>query len=91
MVFQQRVRQGFMQNGLCNFILPRLCTYNMAICLLDPLTPASTPAPAAALRSRGGTSRSVTTVCNQTRIRGVLGDVVARAEEKFKARAYLHW
>ncbi|CAM9415701.1 unnamed protein product [Pylaiella littoralis] len=46
---------------------------------------------APALRSRGGTSRSVTTVCNQTRIRGVLGDVVARAEEKFKARAYLHW
>ncbi|CAM9219615.1 unnamed protein product [Hapterophycus canaliculatus] len=43
-----------------------------------------------ALRSRG-ISRSVATVCNQTRIRGVLGGVVARAEEKFRARAYLHW
>ncbi|CAM9696334.1 unnamed protein product, partial [Laminaria digitata] len=43
-----------------------------------------------ALRSRG-VPRSVTTVCNQTRIRGILGGVLARAEPKFKARAYLHW
>ncbi|CAM9531485.1 unnamed protein product [Ectocarpus sp. 8 AP-2014] len=45
---------------------------------------------APALRSQG-VSRSVTTVCNQTRIRGVLRDVVKRAEGKFRARAYLHW
>ncbi|CAN0371184.1 unnamed protein product [Ectocarpus fasciculatus] len=45
---------------------------------------------APALRSQG-VLRSVTTVCNQTRIRGVLGDVVKRAEDKFRARAYLHW
>eukprot|EP00752_Nemacystus_decipiens_P011104 g9865.t1 len=45
---------------------------------------------APALRSQG-VLRSVTTVCNQTRIRGVLGDVVDRAGEKFRARAFLHW
>ncbi|CAN0499054.1 unnamed protein product [Ectocarpus sp. 12 AP-2014] len=45
---------------------------------------------APALRSQG-VLRSVTTVCNQTRIRGVLGDVVKRAEAKFRAGAYLHW
>eukprot|EP00904_Undaria_pinnatifida_P009786 jgi/Undpi1/5938/HiC_scaffold_2.g01212.m1 len=43
-----------------------------------------------ALLSRG-MPRSVTTVCNQTRIRGVLEDVLTRAETKFNARAYLHW
>eukprot|EP00903_Cladosiphon_okamuranus_P007103 g6902.t1 len=45
---------------------------------------------APALRSQG-VLRSVTTVCNQTRIRGFLGDVVHRAGEKFRARAFLHW
>lgn len=44
----------------------------------------------AALRCHEVT-KSITTVCNQTRIRSVLGNVLERAEEKFSVGAYLHW